>query len=83
MEYIWKDLKREVEKAGLFAPSPRETIKQAAALGLISEPEKWMAVLTARNDSVHDYFGIPEPKYVELAREFLEISAQVLSLKAG
>ena len=75
MEYSWKELKRLVEEAGLFAPSPREAIKQAAKLGIIDRPDRWLAVLTARNDSVHDYFGIPENAYLEFARELLKLGA--------
>lgn len=77
MEYAWKDLKRQVEEQGLFASSPREAIKQAATIRLIDHPDRWLAVLTARNDSVHDYFGIPEVSYVKLARELLELGSRM------
>lgn len=73
VEYAWKELKRQVEEQGLFAPSPREAIKQAATLGLIEEPQRWLAILTARNDSVHDYFGIPEKEYLRLSKELLKL----------
>lgn len=71
MEYLWKEFKERAETEGLFAVSPKEAIRQAAALGIISEPDRWIKIILARNDSVHDYFGIPEPDYVELAGELL------------
>ena len=72
-EYTWKRLKYRIEDEGLFAVSPKEAIRQAATLGLIEDPERWIACATARNDSVHDYFGIPEADYIKLVEEFLEL----------
>lgn len=77
VEYSWRELKRQVEGQGLFAPSPREAIKQAATIKLIDNPERWLAILTARNDSVHDYFGIPEGEYLRLAKELVRLSAEL------
>jgi len=71
MEYLWKEFKQRVETEGLFAVSPKEAIRQAATIGLIDEPDRWIKIVLARNDSVHDYFGIPEGDYVGLARELL------------
>jgi hypothetical protein len=77
-EYVWKLLKTRVEGEGLFAPSPKESIRQAAAIHFIKKPERWLACATARNDSVHDYFGIPEDDYIALAKEFLSLSKGLL-----
>lgn len=74
VEYAWRELKRRVEDDGLEAPSPKAAVKQAAKLGFIKDTEKWLMCIDARNDSVHDYFGIPESDYIELAREFLELA---------
>ncbi|MBI2066740.1 MAG: nucleotidyltransferase substrate binding protein [Deltaproteobacteria bacterium] len=73
VEYVWRLLKRIVEDEGLEAPSPKMAIKQAAKLHLISDPEKWLEAIEARNNSVHDYFGISEQEYSELAKEFLNL----------
>ncbi len=73
-EYIWKGIKAKVEDEGLFAPSPKEAIRQGATLRLLKKPERRLACATARNDSVHDYFGIPEPDYIKLVEEFLGLS---------
>ena len=81
VEYCWKEMKYAVEAQGLFAPSPREAIRQAATLGLIDDPEKWQQILTARNDSVHDYFGIPERQYVEMAQHLLVLSGAFANCK--
>ena len=72
VEYLWKQFKARVEAEGLFAVSPKEAMRQAASIGLITEPDRWIKIVLARNDSVHDYFGIPESDYVELARELLK-----------
>ena len=76
-EYIWKWLKTMVEDEGLFAPSPKEAIRQAATLRRIKKPERWLACATARNGSVQDCFGIPEPDYIKLVEEFLGLSSEL------
>ena len=76
-EYVWKELKFKIEDEGLFANSPKETIRQAAKLGLITEAEQWIDCANARNDSVHDYFGIPEPRYVQLVKQFADLVTRV------
>ena len=76
-EYVWKELRAAVEEEGLFATSPKESIRQAATIGRLKNLERWIAIATARNDSVHNYFGIPEKDYVALAEEFLDLLKQV------
>lgn len=73
VEHTWRSLKQQVEDEGLDAPSPKSAIKQAAKLELITEPEKWLNCLEARNNSVHDYFGISQEEYLELAKDLLEL----------
>lgn len=77
VEYAWRELKARVEDDGLDAPSPKTAIKQAAKLGLINDAESWLACIDARNDSVHDYFGIPEADYVALAERFLKLGREI------
>lgn len=76
-EYVWKDLKQRVEDQGLFAPSPKEAIRQAAVVGIISEPDVWLRIITARNDSIHDYFNIPQTDYVALAERFIALTSKL------
>ncbi|MBI2083185.1 MAG: nucleotidyltransferase substrate binding protein [Deltaproteobacteria bacterium] len=73
IEYLWRELRMMVEDQGLEAASPKMAIKQAAKLNLISNPELWMESLEARNNSVHDYFGISEENYSSLAEELLKL----------
>lgn len=81
VEYAWKELKRKVEDEGLEAPSPKEAIRQAAKLHVISNPESWLDYINARNNSVHDYFGIPEKDFVELIEAFYKEASSIFSRK--
>jgi pyruvate-formate lyase len=71
LEYSWRELKRLVESEGLEAPSPKMAIKQAVKLSWISQGDLWLEAIDARNSSVHDYFGITEDEFCELAYEFM------------
>lgn len=77
VEYSWKELKRRVEDEGLEAESPKSAVRQAAKLGLISNPEKWLMCINARNSSVHDYFGISKKEFASLAEEFAGLEIRV------
>jgi len=74
IEYAWRELKSRVENDGLDAPSPKAAVKQAAKLGIVTSPELWIECIDARNNSVHDYFGITEEDYAELAEKFLQLA---------
>lgn len=78
IEYSWRELKRTVEDEGLEAVSPKMAIKQAAKMGLVEDPETWIECINARNDSVHDYFGIPNDRYLELATSLLKLTAKMV-----
>lgn len=69
-EYVWKQLRREADQAGLEAYSPRDAIKSAAQLKLIDDPELWNQFLNARNLSVHDYVGMDDATTLTLVGEF-------------
>ena len=77
VEYCWKDLKGRVQDEGLDAPSPKEAVRQATRLGIITNPEKWIDCINARNDSVHDYFSIPKKDYIKLAGQMLGLAKGV------
>ena len=70
LEYAWKYLKAEVNDQGIEAHSPKEAIKHSGRMNLISDVELWLKFLLARNQSVHDYLGINEEKYLELIQKF-------------
>lgn len=77
VEYAWRELKIAVEEEGLDAPSPKAAIKAAARLGWIQDPETWLNCIEARNNSVHDYFGISKQEYLALADNFLSLTRKL------
>lgn len=81
IEYGWKELKRRVEDEGLDAPSPKAAIRAAARLSMISEPEVWIRCLNARNDSVHNYYALPEKDFTMLCYELLKAAAEIVPPK--
>lgn len=78
VEYGWRELKRRAEDEGLEIQSPKEAIREAARLKIISDPVMWIKAVENRNASVHDYFGIGEEAFVKLARDFLKIAKMVV-----
>lgn len=77
VEYGWRELKRRAEDEGLDVPSPKAAVRQAARLGLIGDPEKWMELIDARNSSVHDYFGFEGDDVARLAKRCLELVEKI------
>lgn len=71
-EYAWKALKERVEAEGMETLSPKDAVRVAARLGIISSAEAWIRFINTRNSSVHDYFGISEKRFVEITRQFLK-----------
>ena len=69
-EYVWKFFKREADGAGLEVYSPRDALKAAAQLRLISDLPLWNEFLNARNLSVHDYVGMDDEDYLEVVDRF-------------
>ncbi len=82
VEYCWRELKREVEDQGLEAPSPKMAVKEAARLNFITHPEQWIECIDARNNSVHDYFGITQDEFCEIAYQLLKLLQQSKTLYA-
>jgi nucleotidyltransferase substrate binding protein (TIGR01987 family) len=79
VEYAWKELKRRVEDEGIEAISPKEAVRQAARIGIISNAENWLNYLDLRNSGVHDYFSVEEKDLVAYASDFLKESRKVFS----
>ena len=69
-EYVWKQLKREADEAGLEAYSPRDALRFAVQLKRIDDLELWNQFLNARNLSVHDYIGLEDSTVLELVQRF-------------
>lgn len=62
---------------GNFASaSPRETLRAAAGVNLISD-DKWMNMLTDRNNLIHDYDGkIALQKSMTILEEYIPLFAE-------
>jgi nucleotidyltransferase substrate binding protein (TIGR01987 family) len=71
LEYAWKYLKRRAIDEGLEVNSPKEAIKFAGKLKIISNVEKWLDFLDDRNLAVHDYLGMNDKDYLKTIQEFL------------
>ena len=69
-EYVWKQLKREADRAGFEVYSPRDALKSAAQLKRIDDLELWNQFLNARNLSVHDYVGMDDATVLQLVHRF-------------
>lgn len=69
-EYVWKQLKREANEAGLEAYSPRDALRFAAQLKKIDDLELWNQFLNTRNLSAHDYVGMEDETVLQLVHRF-------------
>lgn len=54
-ELAWKTIKDYLEAGGYLVKSPREALKQAYQIELISEGEIWLDALDDRNLTAHIY----------------------------
>ena len=45
VEFVWKEFKDRVECQGLLAESPKEAARQAATIGLLTDPDKWISII--------------------------------------
>jgi nucleotidyltransferase substrate binding protein (TIGR01987 family) len=80
VELAWKYFKEKVEDEGLSAASPKESVRKAATIGLIDDPEKWIKFIDARNLSVHDYFGLDNESFLELTAELIRSAKKELKI---
>jgi len=71
-EYIWKAFKKLGTEVGNEVYNPRDAIKAASEMGLISDFDTWKEFLNSRNLSVHDYLGVADKELLELAKSFLK-----------
>lgn len=78
IEYAWKELRRQLEEKGITDMyAPKDVIRKAAQVGLLDDAESWLDYIDARNDSVHDYYGMTESEYVDLAGKFMKDAGKV------
>jgi len=87
-ELSWKVMKDYLESEGYIVKSPKQTIKQAFQIDLITEGELWIMALEDRNLTAHtydeetteliinkiinDYFPLIEALYFSLKNETSE-----------
>lgn len=64
--------------AGLEVPSPRDAIKQAAALGIIQDLEEWLGLLKTRNIAVHNYLGLSNEEYLEQIKKYIQLVRKIV-----
>jgi nucleotidyltransferase substrate binding protein (TIGR01987 family) len=55
VELFWKTLRRALEREGIIASTPRETLRAAYAAGWLAEEALWLAMLADRNRTSHIY----------------------------
>jgi nucleotidyltransferase substrate binding protein (TIGR01987 family) len=77
-EYVWKALKAALQYQGEEVYGPKDSISLAGTYQWIDDVETWAEFLQARNAGVHDYFGLSEEEYMEIARRFLGAAREVL-----
>ena len=78
LEYAWKYLKAEVEGEGIDVLSPKDALRRAGEIGLLDNVEQWISFINARNRAVHDYLGIPNEHYLEIADEYAVAGRRLL-----
>jgi nucleotidyltransferase substrate binding protein (TIGR01987 family) len=71
-EYLWKYFKQLGSREGFEIYSPRDAIKSALSMKLISDPPRWETYLSHRNLSVHDYIGLDSEETPVIVRDFLK-----------
>lgn len=54
-ELSWKLMQSILAENGIEAYGPKNSIREAAGLGLIDNPERWFEFLKARNLTTHTY----------------------------
>lgn len=55
LDLFWKTLKRLLEEEGIETKTPRETLKQAYAVGWLQNEYSWLQMLKDRNETSHVY----------------------------
>ena len=77
-EVAWKLIKTLVELSGRKTASPRSSIRVAADIGLLDNPEKWLKFLETRNITVHIYKEEMIKEVYPTAKKFPRFVEQLL-----
>jgi nucleotidyltransferase substrate binding protein (TIGR01987 family) len=75
-ELFWKTVKRALEYEGRTSKTPRESIKEAYALGWINNEVAWLDMLDCRNTTSHLYLHpeLVEDTYLKIVSYFPQLS---------
>ncbi len=77
-ELSWKLMQTILQENGIEAYGPRNSIREAAKLGLISDPKLWLEFLKARNLTVHTYEEKLARQIYQKAKKFLSSLEELL-----
>lgn len=77
-ELSWKVLKDYLEAQGYMVRSPRESIKQAYQMEIVTDGHTWMEALSRRNQTTHTYDEQVAEEFVEeISKTFLPAIAEL------
>ena len=71
IELLWKVAKKVLEENGVVAIAPKDTIRELANIGWISNPDEFIKYLKMRNESSHSYREEIAKKIFESAKTFV------------
>lgn len=79
-ELSWKTIKDYLEAEGIIATSPRDVIKQAFAMNILTDGKEWLDALEKRNLMTHTYqeetanlaVTLIKTKYTELIQQLIK-----------
>jgi len=78
-ELVWKTVKRALEYEGRISKTPRDSLKEAYALGWLDDETVWLDMLDCRNATSHLYLHpeLVEETYLQIIR-FYPYLARIL-----
>lgn len=79
-ELSWKLMQTAARFHGKDANSPRQSIRTAASLVFIDNPELWLEFLEARNLTTHTYDQPTADEVYEIAKKFLPHAKSLLQI---
>jgi nucleotidyltransferase substrate binding protein (TIGR01987 family) len=70
IELFWKTLKRALEYEGMRPKTPRESLKEAFAIGWLHDEAIWLDMLDSRNTTSHNYLDeeLAENNYEDIKK---------------
>ena len=86
LEVAWKTCKKHLEEEGFAAAatgSPKDIIRLAAEINLISDPAAWFGYLQFRQDTSHDYSSDKAEATLEIAEDFYQDVASLYQEMTG